>query len=73
MWTLRRKQKLTLEYGAGKMGKISGKPGPDKKSKLDGVIIPKPFKRGGASGFPLVEITKKDTKDTKDWMNNHKA
>jgi len=55
------------------MGKISGKPGPDKKSMLDSVIIPTPFKRGGASGDPLKEITKKDVKETKDWMNNHKA
>jgi len=61
------------KQGDGKMGKISGKPGPDKKSMLDSVIIPTPFKRGGASGDPLKEITKKDVKETKDWMNNHKA
>ena len=55
------------------MGKISGKPGPDKKPVLDSVIIPPPLKRGGASGSPVKEIIRKDTKDTNDWMNNHKA
>jgi len=55
------------------MGNISGKPGPDKKPILDGVIIPSPLKKGGASGSPLIEITKKDQKETKDWMKNHKA
>ena len=61
------------KQGDGKMGKISGKPGPDKKPVLDSVIIPPPLKRGGASGSPVKDIIRKDTKDTNDWMNNHKA
>jgi hypothetical protein len=55
------------------MGKISGKPGPDSKSPLENVVIPTPLKRGGASGSPLIEMTKEEAKRTKDWMKNHKA
>lgn len=55
------------------MGKRSGRPGPDPKPVLDSVVIPSPLKRGGASGSPLIEITKEDTKNINNWMKNHRA
>jgi hypothetical protein len=55
------------------MGKISGKPGPDPKSPLENVVIPTPLKKGGSSGSPLIEITKEEVKQTKDWMRKLRA
>jgi len=55
------------------MGKLSRKPGPDPKPVLDAVIIPSPLKRGGASGSPLKEITKEETKKTQEWMKTRRA
>ena len=55
------------------MGKQSGKPGPDPKTDLERVVVPSPFRRGGASGEPLVELAKEEAKKQKDWMKTHRA
>jgi hypothetical protein len=51
-----------------KMGKRSGKPGPDPKTPLENVVVPPPYRRGGASGKPLVELAKEQAKQTQEWM-----
>lgn len=56
-----------------KMGKISGKPGPDPKTDLENAVVPPPYRKGGASGNPLEELVKEETKRTKDWMKKHRA
>ena len=55
------------------MGKISEKPGPDPKTPLEKSTIPSPLRRGGASGSPLKELVKEETRKTKDWMKTHRA
>ncbi len=55
------------------MGKISGKPGPDPKTHLENVAVPPPLRRGGASGSPLIELVKEETKKTKDWIKTRRA
>ena len=55
------------------MGKISGKPGPDPKTPLENAAVPPPLRRKGASGSPLKELVKEETKTTKDWMKTHRA
>lgn len=55
------------------MGKISGKPGPDPKTPLEKAAVPRPLRRGGASGSPLKELVKEETKRTKEWIKTHRA
>lgn len=55
------------------MGKITGKPWPDQKTPLEKVVVPPPIRRRGASGSPLKELVKEETKTTKDWMKTHRA
>lgn len=55
------------------MGKISGKPGPDRKTLIETIAVPSPLRRGGASGNPLEELVKEETKKTEDWMETHRA
>jgi len=54
------------------MGKISGKPGPDPRSPTGRESV-RGFGEGGASGSPLKELVKEETKRTKDWMKTHRA
>lgn len=59
--------------GVVKMGKQSGKPGPDPKSPIEKAAVPSPYRAGGRSGSPLEELQKKQKKQMGDWLKTHRA
>jgi hypothetical protein len=50
------------------MGRISGKPGPDRKTDLERAAVPTPYRKGGVSGKPLEVLAEEQAKQTKEWM-----
>lgn len=50
------------------MGERTGKPGPDPKTDFEKLVVPPPYRKGGASGEPLVEVAKRDRRELEDFQ-----